>query len=66
LERRLHEVEEEKRACNKKLRRDRKIKDKKVIKTYNFPRRTVKNHRNGKTAPLDEVLYKGRLDLLHD
>ena len=33
------------------------------IRTYNFPRKTVKDHRNGIVAPLREVL-NGRLELL--
>ena len=39
------------------------LKDAGVIRTYNFPRNEVKDHRTGKTADLKKVL-NGKLDLL--
>lgn len=36
-----------------------------VIRTYNFQRHEVKDHRTGKTAPLQKVL-DGKIELLRD
>lgn len=64
LERRLLKIGEDKQADNKKERRDKKVKvPQKHIRTYNFVRGTAKDHRTGKTAPLQDVL-DGDLDLL--
>jgi protein subunit release factor A len=52
-------------AAKKKASRDIKIKDKRYIRTYDYKSQRVKDHRTGKTASLDEVLTKGRIDLLH-
>lgn len=51
-------------AAQKKQRRDKAIHDTKRIRTYDFQRGTVKDHRTGKVASLKEVLGKGRIDLL--
>jgi len=64
LKRRIDANKQEKKAKIKKEKRDEKIKEKKYIRTYDFKSGRVKDHRNGKTAPLDKVLKKGRLDLL--
>lgn len=52
------------RAAAKKARRDKKIHDHTIIRTYNFQRGMVKDHRTGIEAPLYKVLVKGMIDLL--
>ena len=65
LEQRVTKHYQQIKAKTKKAHRDKKIKDKKYIRTYNFQRNTVKDHRTGKTASLNDVLKKGRFDLLN-
>ncbi len=64
LEARLKEAAEEEKAAQKKEKRDKAIHDTTIIRTYNFPRGIVKDHRTGKTASLKRVLGKGDLDAL--
>lgn len=64
LERRIVEAKAAERAKEKKALRDVKIKDKTVIRSYDFSRDVVKDHRSGKTASIKSILEKGRLDLL--
>jgi len=64
LERRLAEAKASKKAAVKKARRDKVIHDTTTIRTYDFKSGQVKDHRTKKTAPLKEVLGKGKLDLL--
>jgi peptide chain release factor 1 len=66
LEKLLKEKIAEKKAAIKKERRDKKIKERDIIRTYDFKRGVVKNHRTGKTAPLKEVMEKGRLELINE
>lgn len=66
LERRLVELKEEERAAVKKEHRDYKIHNTERIRTYNYDKGIVVDHRTGKKASLKEVLGKGRLDLLQD
>ena len=54
----------EEEAAKKKARRDEKIHDKTVIRTYDYKSQTVRDHRTGKKAPLAKVLLKGMIDLL--
>lgn len=54
----------EQRAAVKKARRDKKIHDHTIIRTYDFKRGMVKDHRTGIEAPLHKVLVKGMIDLL--
>jgi len=65
LKQKIREWKEDQRAILRKERRDTKIKEKKYIRTYNFKRNEVKDHRNGKTAPLDKVMA-GQIDLLYE
>jgi peptide chain release factor 1 len=60
----LVERADEKRAAAKKARRDAKIHDKTIIRTYDFKRGVVKDHRTGIEAPLHKVLIKGMINLL--
>jgi protein subunit release factor A len=64
LEKRVHAAKQKERAFVKKARRDKKIKEGKYIRTYDFKRNEVKDHRTGKVAPLKEILEDARLDLL--
>jgi len=64
LESRIVAFHEDVRAKQKKAHRDIKIKDRTVIRTYDFGRGVVKDHRTGKTASVKDILGKGKLDLL--
>lgn len=64
LKKKVQDAEEERKACLRKSERDKKIKEKKYIRTYNFKRKEVVDHRNGKRAALDRVL-NGELELLY-
>ena len=64
LKRRLKERSQEERAFKKKEYRDYKIKNMRVIRTYDYVRGVVINHLNGKKASLKKVVDKGRIDLL--
>lgn len=65
LEKRLDNLKQEKIREKKKERRDKRIHDTTVVRTYDFKRNIVTNHLTGKTAPLDKVL-KGNLALIQD
>lgn len=64
LEKRIVEAVEAEAAKAKKAKRDHAIHNTKTVRTYHFPRGTVKDHRTGKTASIKEVLGKGRIDLV--
>ena len=64
LKNKLKNVKLAKRAKIKKERRDKAIKETKIIRTYNYDRGIVKDHRTKKTASLKNVLIKGRIDLI--
>jgi len=66
LERRVRDSKQQQQAAQKKARRDAKIHDHTVIRTYDFSRGVVKDHRTKKTASLKQILRKGKLGLLHD
>jgi len=66
LERRLRESKLQQQAARKKARRDAKIHERTIIRTYDFSRGVVTDHRTKKTASLKNVLGKGRLDKLYD
>lgn len=53
-----------KRSRERKARRDQAIKDMTTIRTYNYSRGMVKDHRTGKVASIKEVMGKGRFDIL--
>lgn len=65
LEERLGKQVADKKAAAKKAIRDEKIKDTRYIRTYDFKRKEVKDHRTGKVASLKEVLYEGHFELLN-
>jgi len=64
LENRILQAKQQKRAAAKKARRDEKIHDHTTVRTYNYSRGLVKDHRTGKVASIKDVVDKGRLDLL--
>lgn len=64
LEQRIQDAKAEKLAAERKTRRDAAIKPQGNIRTYNFCRGTVKDHRTGKVAPIKEVMGKGKIELL--
>jgi len=65
LEEKLEQMVFDRRAAERKARRDEAIKPQANLRTYNFLRGTVKDHRSGKVASIKDVLGKGRIDLLH-
>lgn len=64
LRRRIADQKEEQRAAARKERRDHNIHNMRTIRTYDFKRGMVKDHRSGIEAPLHKVLIKGMIDLL--
>lgn len=64
LESRINQQEVDKKADIKKAHRNKKIHDKTIIRTYDYSRGVVKDHRSGKTASLKDIIEKGKLDLL--
>ena len=66
LEERLRKHREEMLAKDKKARRDHAIHNTERIRTYDFSRGIVTDHRTGKVASLKNILEKGRLDLFHN
>jgi len=64
LERRLVEQKQEAKAEQKKANRDSKIHDRTIVRTYDYNRGVVKDHRTKKTAPIKEIMDKGKLDKL--
>lgn len=65
LQERLNDIEEGERASKKKARRDRVIHERKIIRTYDYSRGVVVDHRTRKTASIKQIMEKGRLDLLY-
>lgn len=61
---RLSRVHEQKRQRAKKARRDDAIHNTPIIRTYDFKRQVVKDHRTKKTALLRDVLNKGQFTQL--
>lgn len=66
LERRLRESKLEQQAARKKANRDARIHDRTTVRTYDFSRGVVKDHRTGKTASLKNILEKGKLEIFYD
>ena len=55
---------ENQKAVARKSRRDFAIKNETRIRTYDFSRGVVTDHRSGKSASLKDILDKGMLDKL--
>lgn len=64
LEKRIKDARKQRRAAEKKARRDEAIKPQATIRTYDFSRGLVTDHRSGKSASIKDVLKKGRIDKL--
>lgn len=64
LDKRIADEKRVAKATIKKERRDEVIHDHTVVRTYNFSRGIVKDHRSGKTASVKDILEKAKLDLL--
>jgi protein subunit release factor A len=64
LEKRIRDAKAAVVARDRKARRDVAIHDHTVVRTYNFSRGLVKDHRSGKEASVKDVLGKGKLELL--
>lgn len=64
LEKRLDQLKEDEKAAEKKARRDYAIHNEETIRTYDFKKGIVKDHRTGKTASLKDVLVKGKIELV--
>ena len=64
LEQRVHELAQQKKAARRKDARDAKIKERNIIRTYDFKKGIVRDHRSHKTASIKQVLGKGQIELL--
>jgi peptide chain release factor 1 len=64
LKQKLKNIIEERKAKDKKAKRDHAIHNTKRIRTYDFKKNTVTDHRTNKTASLKEVVGKGKIELL--
>lgn len=64
LRERLREAAAERDAEKRKQRRDAKIKDRTIVRTYDYGTGLVTDHRTGKRAAIKQVVGKGRLELL--
>jgi peptide chain release factor 1 len=64
IEQRLKAHKDGAKAKKKKERRDRAIQDHTTVRTYDFSRGVVTDHRTGKSASIKDILYKGKLDKL--
>lgn len=52
------------RAEVRKAKRDHAIKSEERVRTYDYSRNLVTDHRTGKTAPIKDILDKGKLEKL--
>lgn len=64
LERRIAQAKADAIAADRKARRDKAIHDHTVVRTYNFSRGQVTDHRTGKSASIKDILQKARIDKL--
>lgn len=64
LERRIQDAKDEAEAKIKKNRRDIAIHDTKTVRTYDYSRGIVTDHRTGKTGTIKEILRKGNIEKL--
>jgi len=65
LQKRLQAIEDDKKHEKINDARKKAIKHNGIIRTYNFQRNTVKDHRSGKTADLKKFL-NGNLKLINE
>lgn len=64
LEHRLAQMKRDAAAAVKKQRRDVAIKDETTVRTYDYSRGVVTDHRSGKKASIKNILVKARLEML--
>jgi protein subunit release factor A len=64
LTQRVREAAAKRVAKQRKARRDHAIKNEERIRTYDYSRNLVTDHRTGKTAPIKEILEKAKLEKL--
>jgi peptide chain release factor 1 len=64
LEQRIQEAKDNIKAADKKARRDDAIHNTPIIRTYDFKRGIVKDHKSGKEVSLRKILDKGMIELL--
>jgi protein subunit release factor A len=64
LEDRVNEYLEQRKARDKKAERDERIHNTERVRTYDYSRGVVTDHRTGKIASLKDILVKGLLDKL--
>lgn len=66
LSQRLRQATMDAAAASKKSGRDHRIHNTPTIRTYDFKRNVVKDHRTKKTASIKNILEKAQLDLLRE
>lgn len=64
LERRLRQRRQDELAADRKAKREKAIRSTDRVRTYDYSRDTVTDHRTGKTSTIKEILVKGNLDKL--
>lgn len=64
IEQRLAEESRLRAAEVRSQRRDAAIRDNRRVRTYDFTRAKVTDHRTGKTASIKDILVKGQLEKL--
>jgi peptide chain release factor 1 len=64
LKSRLEQLKQDALAEDKKAKRDKKIQERDIIRTYDFSRGLVTDHRTKKSGTIKQILRKGKLDLL--
>lgn len=64
LMKRVRDLADAKIAKQRKARRDYAIKNEERIRTYDYSRNLVTDHRTGKTASIKDILEKGKLEKL--
>ena len=64
LVRKLRDQAKQERARQRKDRRDKAIQPARAIRTYDYSRGLVTDHRSGKSASIKDVLGKGKIELV--
>lgn len=64
LEKRIKNAKQEEKARDRKSRRDYAIHNTPTIRTYDFKRNEVRDHRTEKRSTIDQILNKGNLEKL--
>lgn len=64
LEEKVQQFYQEKKDAAKKEYRDQKIKERNIIRTYDYKTGQVTDHRTNKTASIKNIIKKGKINLL--